>query len=1208
VDSAALNSGDNALQLPEPPVRNAPWRVRSSLLATTVLLASTALGTISAHAIDGTWIGGGGVPNEWVEGDNWSSNPVVPDGTATFTNNGAPTTVQANGIVDLSAITFTAAPNNAPAYTITMNDIFIVTGAGVSNNSTNTQTFNVTSITLFENSSSASGGTAAVTYNNSANMLFFNTSTAGNAIIANNSDLEFNDSSNAGTAQIINNATLNFNNTSSASGSTITNNAGQIVNFFNTSSAGTATLNNSGTLNFNNSTTASGANITGATGSATNFNSNATAGGSVITLQGTGTLAFNNSSTAAGATINSALVGGSITFNDTSTAANANIVLKESNLVFNNSASAGSATITMPDANHPGTITFNDTTTAANSNITVIGSLGVGGSLNFLNSSTAGNATLTTVAGIGAGGQVLFGSLGGTDTSDAGTAHILNNGGTTSFLAHTSAKNATITNGNTTTGSTSFQDQSTAANATIINNNGGTTIFGVAIVGTDTATAANANITNRAGGTTEFVAATTAGNATITNQIGGFLQFGDSGAGASTATAGNSTINNSGNVSFNALTTAGSAVITTNSGANVFFFDSSTGGNAQFTTNAGGFFDMSGLTATGMTAGSIAGAGSYVLGGKSLTVGSNNLSTSVSGVISGVGGSLTKVGSGTLTLSGINTYTGATNVNGGKLEVDGSTAASSLTTVNAGGTLFGIGTVGATNVAGGVFAPGNAANPFSPFTVQGNLSFTAASTYMIQVSPANAGHTSVNGSATLGGATVSVAFTPGSYTQRTYNILSATGGVSGTFNPTIVSNMSALGGTLSYDANDVFLNVKLNFAVPGGLNVNQQNVANALTNFFNSNGGIPSVFAMLTPAGLTQASGELSTASQQTTFDAMGKFLGLLTDPFGGGNPTSTSAGAIPYVSEQALSYSAARSTGERNAYAAMYTKAPPASVYEPRWSVWAAGYGGSQTTDGNAALGSNNMGSQIFATAVGADYRFSPNTVAGFALAGGGTNFNVANSGFGRSDLFQAGAYIKHHEGNAYINAALAYGWQDITTDRTVNIAGFDRLHAEFNANAYAGRVEGGYRFATPWMGITPYAAGQFTTFDLPAYAEQVLAGGGNFPLAYGAKSVTDPRSELGVRADKSFAMTDGVLTLRGRVAWAHDFDPNRVAAATFQTLPGASFVVNGAAQAHDSALTTASAEMKWLSGWSAGAAFEGEFSSVTRSYGGKAVVRYTW
>ncbi|HEY5129716.1 MAG TPA: autotransporter outer membrane beta-barrel domain-containing protein, partial [Bradyrhizobium sp.] len=99
-----------------------------------------------------------------------------------------------------------------------------------------------------------------------------------------------------------------------------------------------------------------------------------------------------------------------------------------------------------------------------------------------------------------------------------------------------------------------------------------------------------------------------------------------------------------------------------------------------------------------------------------------------------------------------------------------------------------------------------------------------------------------------------------------------------------------------------------------------------------------------------------------------------------------------------------------------------------------------------------------------------------------------------------------------------------------------------------------------------------------------------------------------LGLRSDKSFAMADGIFTLRGRAAWAHDFNPDHSIAATFQTLPGASFVVNGAAQARDSALTTASAEMKWINGWSAAAIFEGEFSNVTRSYAGKGLVRYQW
>ena len=75
--------------------------------------------------------------------------------------------------------------------------------------------------------------------------------------------------------------------------------------------------------------------------------------------------------------------------------------------------------------------------------------------------------------------------------------------------------------------------------------------------------------------------------------------------------------------------------------------------------------------------------------------------------------------------------------------------------------------------------------------------------------------------------------------------------------------------------------------MPGGLNGNQQKVATALTNFFNSNGGIPLVFGALTPAGLTQISGETATGSQQTTFNAMTQFMGVMTDPFiaGRGDP-----------------------------------------------------------------------------------------------------------------------------------------------------------------------------------------------------------------------------------------------------------------------------------------------------------------------------------
>nr|WP_247493450.1 autotransporter outer membrane beta-barrel domain-containing protein [Bradyrhizobium sp. 142] len=213
-----------------------------------------------------------------------------------------------------------------------------------------------------------------------------------------------------------------------------------------------------------------------------------------------------------------------------------------------------------------------------------------------------------------------------------------------------------------------------------------------------------------------------------------------------------------------------------------------------------------------------------------------------------------------------------------------------------------------------------------------------------------------------------------------------------------------------------------------------------------------------------------------------------------------------------------------------------------------------------------------------------------------------------GRSDLFQAGAFVRYTAGPAYVTAALAYGWQDVTTNRIVTAAGFDQLRAQFNANALSGRIEGGYRHATQWIGLTPYAALQATTFSLPGHSELAVVGSNVFALNYAAKDVTSTRTELGLRADKSFAAAGGVVTLRGRAAWAHDFNPDRSVGAVFQTLPGSAFVVNGAAQARDSALTTASVQMNWMNGWSAALTFEGEFSNVTRSCAGKGLVRYAW
>lgn len=949
---------------------------------------------------------------------------------------------------------------------------------------------------------------------------------------------------NGGSASIASNSFLEFLNASTAGGASITNNS--YLDFFHSSTAGSAAILNTGngTLTFNDSSSASGASIS-------NF----------------GTTTFKNTSTAGSAVIVNA---SALTFNDSSSAGSASI---NNGLIttFKNASTAGSAHI-----NNIGFLLFTNASSADHASIT-----NIAGDILFFNTSSASAASITIEAG-----NIFF-----NDTSRAGSAEIVVKNDWVQFHGSSTADAARITNIN---GTVAFLGSSSAGSASIVNN----ARTPAALVFDESSRAGSASITNN--GDTYFQGASTADNALFTNSSTGEVGF------YNAATGGNARFANDGKI---------------------FFFDLTTGGSAQFVNNAGGLLDFSGSTGPNndhrLSAGSVAGAGSVYLGANELTIGGNNLSTTVSGVISDcgasgiecaqaslpgpshTGGGLVKTGTGQLTLSGLNTYTGATTVNDGTLSVDGSIASSALT-VNAGGTLGGNGIVGNTTINGGSLAPGHS---IGLLTVQGNLVMTAAASYMVEVSGSNADRVNVTGAATLGGATVKASFAPGGYLSKRYTIVSATGGINGSFGALASTNLPAtVTSQLSYDATHAYLDLQFSFAALTGLTINQRNVANAVTGFFNSGGALPLSFAALTPAGLTQASGEHATGSQQATFNAMTQFMGLLTDPFAGRGYGAGSAPLTQSFAEDQVSAYAAR---PRNAFGMVTKAAPPAPALASRWNVWAAGFGGEQTTDGEGAvLGSHSTTSRIYGTAVGADYLVSPDTLAGFALAGGATQFSVAGLGSGRSDLFQAGAYLRHQAGASYLAAALAYGWQDVTTDRTVTIAGIDQLQARFNANAWSGRLEGGRRFVAPWggIGITPYAAAQFTTFDLPGYAEHVAGGAGTFALSYAAKTVTDPRTELGIRTDKSLAWNDAVLTLRGRAAWVHDYNPDRSIAATFQSLPGASFVVNGALPARDAALTSAAAEWSWRNGLSVMASFDGEFSGVTRSYAGKGVVRYSW
>lgn len=95
---------------------------------------------------------------------------------------------------------------------------------------------------------------------------------------------------------------------------------------------------------------------------------------------------------------------------------------------------------------------------------------------------------------------------------------------------------------------------------------------------------------------------------------------------------------------------------------------------------------------------------SSVPGTPTLTVGSNDATSTFGGVIqngTATAVALTKICSGTLSLAGNQTYTGATTVAAGKLNVTGSLAAASAVAVNGGGMLGGSGNGASTGIVNG---------------------------------------------------------------------------------------------------------------------------------------------------------------------------------------------------------------------------------------------------------------------------------------------------------------------------------------------------------------------------------------------------------------------------------------------------------------------------------------------------------------------------
>jgi uncharacterized protein with beta-barrel porin domain len=321
--------------------------------------------------------------------------------------------------------------------------------------------------------------------------------------------------------------------------------------------------------------------------------------------------------------------------------------------------------------------------------------------------------------------------------------------------------------------------------------------------------------------------------------------------------------------------------------------------------------------------------------------------------------------------------------------------------------------------------------------VSGNLVFASAATYLININAIRASQTNVTGVAALNGATVQVVDDSDITKRRLYTLLTASGGIIGTFNPDIIGVKNKV--ELFYDANNVYLCDHCKFSdlvqqLPffGG-DVSQ--IAGAIDAAIDANITLPARFANLLGLAvqpqlraqlvnaLTQLTGEVHTGAEQASFQSTNAFLRLLLDPFAQTRGTAGVGSAMGFAPEASAQLPSEVALAYASVLKEPAAPAQPAVASRP-WNVWASGYGGRATIGGDpATIGSHDASVRDYGYAGGFDYRITPDTTLGFALGGGGTDWSIANAlGTGRSDVFQGGLYGSTRWGAAYVSAALAY------------------------------------------------------------------------------------------------------------------------------------------------------------------------------------------
>lgn len=623
---------------------------------------------------------------------------------------------------------------------------------------------------------------------------------------------------------------------------------------------------------------------------------------------------------------------------------------------------------------------------------------------------------------------------------------------------------------------------------------------------------------------------------------------------------------------------AGNGTLTIADGAVV-----STSGNLILASQAGSVGTLNigaGVGAAAVAPGTLdVGAQSIVFGNGTGAINFNHTGSNYAfdAAINGLSGrgTINQIAGTTILTADSSVFTGATNVTGGRLAVNGSLAGSIVTV--SGGILGGTGTVGGIVAAsGGTVGPGNS---IGTLNVNGNVSFAAGSTYQVETNAAGQSDRIVaTGSATLNGGTVVAS--GAAPIGTTYTILSAAGGITGAFaGASGASALPFLAYGLSYDATNVYLGVSrsaVTFA-SAGLTANQI-----------ATGGGADSLPLASP--LAAALVQLNLAQARNAFDQLS------------GEVHASAKGVMiedsRFVREAAVDRlrAAFDSVGASGAPVTTYVNGRPvlAAASAQGVAVWGRGFGswGQWNGDGNAATLRRDIGGFL----VGADAPFIDGWRVGMVGGYGRSNFRVADrSSSGASDNYHVGLYGGTQWGDLAFRSGLAFTRHDIATSRSVAFPGFGgTLTADYSAVTAQGFGEFGYRIRA---GQTPLGTLAFEPFANLAYVSLSTDGfterGGAAALTGRGDTTGVTFTTLGLRASSDIVVGNGVTaTTRGMLGWRHGFGAT-TPVATMAFAGGSAFGIAGVPIARDGAVADLGFDVNLTPNAALGLSYGGQFGA---------------